>query len=459
MLMFNATIVDWTPRTVTPDQALLIRGDVIAEIGASADLRDRYPAEPAYDVRGRLVLPGVICAHTHLYSAFARGIGIPGKPPSDFPGVLRKLWWPLDRSLTHESVRLSALVGLVDAIKHGTTTVFDHHASPNAVNGSLDVIAEAVEQAGLRAVLCYEVSDRDGPTAAEAGIAENIRMIKSVRENSAPGRNVRQLIAATFGLHANLTLSERTLEICADHIKGLGCGCHIHVAEHEADQEASLQFSGKRAVERLATFGLLDSHAILAHCIHVDAWEMALLRESGAWITHQPRSNMNNGVGAQSFDTLRRGGVKVAIGSDGIGHDMFTEWQTAAFLHKLARRDPRAAPADAILDAGTRVNAELAESFFGKAIGRLIPGAAADVIVLDYDPYTPLTADTLLGHALFGFPSATVIGTIVAGQVLMWDRTLITLNEAAIAAEARAHAPEVWARYKENVPVERAENR
>lgn len=455
MLLFNATLVNWIPRTVTTGQALLIRGDVIAEIGASADLIERYPAEPAYDVRGRLVLPGVVCAHTHLYSAFARGIGIPGMPPSDFPDVLRKLWWPLDRSLTHESVRLSALVGLVDAIKHGTTTIFDHHASPNAIVGSLDVIADAVEQAGLRAVLCYEVSDRDGQAVADAGIAENVRFIQSIRENQAPGRSAeRQLVAATFGLHANLTLSERTLEACAGQIAELGCGCHIHVAEHESDQEASVRYSGQRAVERLAAFGLLDSHAILAHCIHIDGWEMALLRESGAWVTHQPRSNMNNGVGAQQFDTLRRGGVKVAIGSDGIGHDMFTEWQTASFLHKLARRDPRAAPADAILDAGTRVNAELAESFFGQAIGHLVAGAAADIIVLDYDPYTPLTADTLLGHALFGFPGSVVIGTIVAGQILMWDRMLLTLDEVAIAAEARAHAPDVWARYRENVPID-----
>ncbi|MHB8628593.1 MAG: putative aminohydrolase SsnA [Aggregatilineales bacterium] len=455
MLLFNATLVNWTPRAVTPDQALLIRDGTIADLGLSAELRERYPDEPGYDAGGRLVLPGMICAHTHLYSAFARGIGIPGTAPADFPAVLRKLWWPLDRSLTHESVRLSALVGLVDAIKHGTTTLFDHHASPNAIIGSLDVIADAVEQAGVRAVLCYEVSDRDGQAVAEAGIAENIRFVQAVQNDQAQARaNGRQLLGATFGLHANLTLSDRTLELCAEQVHQYDCGCHIHVAEHEADQEASLRFSGQRAIERLASFGLLDSHAILAHCIHVDGWEMGLLRKSGAWVTHQPRSNMNNGVGAQQFDTLRRGGVKVAIGSDGIGHDMFTEWQTASFLHKLARRDPRAASIDAIVDAGTRVNAELAESFFGQSIGRLMPGAAADVIVLDYDAYTPLTADTLLGHALFGFPGATVTGTIVAGQILMWDRALVTLDETAIAAEARAHAPEVWARYQANVPLD-----
>ncbi len=455
MLLFNATLINWTPRTVTADQALLIRDGTIADLGPSADLRERYPDEPGYDAAARLVLPGLICAHTHLYSAFARGIAIPGIPPSDFPAVLRKLWWPLDRSLTHESVRLSALIGLIDAIKHGTTTIFDHHASPNAIIGSLDVIADAVQQAGLRAVLCYEVSDRDGEAVMEAGVAENTRFIQSVQKGQAQARaDGRQLLAATFGLHANLTLSDRTLELCAEQVHQFESGCHIHVAEHEADQEASLQFSGQRAVERLASFGLLNSRAILAHCIHIDAWEMGLIRRSGAWVTHQPRSNMNNGVGAQAFDTLRRGGVNVAIGSDGIDHDMFTEWQTASFLHKLARRDPRAASIEAIADAGTRVNAELAESFFGQSIGHLIQGAAADLIVLDYEPYTPLTADTLLGHALFGFPSASVIGTIVAGQILMWDRALVTLDEAAIAAEARAHAPEVWARYQANVPLD-----
>ncbi len=306
------------------------------------------------------------------------------------------------------------------------------------------MIADAVDQAGLRAVLCYEVSDRNGPQAAEAGIEENTRFVRAVDHKRIKG---------LFGLHANLTLSDQTLAACAEAIGELGCGCHIHVAEHESDQAASLEQGGTRAVTRLADFGLLTDRTIVAHAVHVDSQEIGLLRDSRAWVTHQARSNMNNGVGTQAFERLQHEGVRVGIGTDGIDQAMFAEWQAAYFLHKAANRDPRAAPPGAILNAA-QVNAQLAEKHLGLPIGRLEPGAAADVIVLDYEPFTPLTADTLLGHALFGFPGAVVSGTIVAGQILMWERKLYTLDVAQIMAEARAHTPEVWARYAANVPPE-----
>src|SRR5690349_6601079 len=158
-LITNATLINWTPRQIEAERAVLIRDDKIAEIGPSADLITRYPDEERYDARRMLVMPGNICAHTHFYGAFARGLAIPGPAPRDFPEILRKLWWPLDKSLTLEDIKYSALVCLVDAVKHGTTTLIDHHASPNAIDGSLDVIADAVEESGLRAVLCYEVTD------------------------------------------------------------------------------------------------------------------------------------------------------------------------------------------------------------------------------------------------------------------------------------------------------------
>src|SRR5512135_1669915 len=182
MLITNATIVNWGPPvSILPGQAIYISGARIREVGPTAKIEELYPRDKHLDARGQLVMPGNICAHTHFYGAFSRGMAIPAAAPRDFPDILDKLWWPLDKSLREEDVRYSALVCLVDAIKHGTTTLFDHHASPNAIDGSLDVIAHAVDKSGVRAVLCYEVSDRDGEAGARAGIQENVRFIERTR--------------------------------------------------------------------------------------------------------------------------------------------------------------------------------------------------------------------------------------------------------------------------------------
>src|SRR5262245_27320196 len=232
MLIINATLVTWgEPNRILTDHAIMIQEGVIQAIGTSADLKSRFPQEERLDARGQLVMPGNICAHTHFYGAYARGMAIPGAAPEDFPQILERLWWPLDKALDRDTVRASALVSLVDAVKHGTTTLIDHHASPNFIESSLDVITKAVGESGLRAVLCYEVTDRDGDEKMHAGIAENIRFMRANR----PSR-----IGATFGMHASLTLSDAALRACVD-ATAADDGFHIHVAEHEADEEDSIK--------------------------------------------------------------------------------------------------------------------------------------------------------------------------------------------------------------------------
>jgi len=439
MLLTNAILVNWNPREITPDRALLIRDGVIVEIGATRDMLDKHPAEEQRDCKGRYLLPGNICAHTHFYGAYARGLAIPGPAPRDFPQILERLWWPLDKALMLESIYHSARVSLVDAIKHGTTTLFDHHASPNALEYSLDVIADAVSEAGLRGVLCYEVTDRDGPEKAAAGIAENIRFRESVQKRAA-GR-----FGAIFGLHASLTLGNETLRQCADSASGF----HIHVAEHEADEEDANAKYGVPVVTRLNEYGILNRNSIVAHAIHIDPWEMQILKLTETWVAHQPRSNMNNGVGAMRFDAMLRGGVKVVLGNDGFSNDMWSEWKAAYLSHKLARRDPRSAVGDAVALVGADHNATLASQLLGITVGTLVPGAAADCILIDYHPFTPLTEGNLPWHVLFGFESSMCVATICDGKVLMWDRVLQTMDEAQVMQDALAHAPEVWARYRE----------
>ena len=446
MLITNANIITWEPENrILEKYALYIESDRIKEIGTTKSLTAKYPKAKTLDARGQYVMPGGICAHTHFYGAFARGMAIPGSAPKDFPDILKKLWWPLDRSLDAEAVRYSALVCLVDAIKHGTTTLIDHHASPNSIEGSLDAIADAVLKSGVRASLCYEVTDRDGNEKANAGINENLRFIKRMETDPHPR------LAAAFGLHASLTLSGVTLEACRASAPD-GTSFHVHTAEHDSDEYDSLSKSGMRVIDRLQKHGLLGPRSIAVHGVHFDAREMEILKETETWLTHQPRSNMNNAVGMSAVESMLRLGVKVCLGNDGFSNAMWEEWKTAYLVHKLYHRDPRRMGGYDVTQMAIYNNAALANQFFPAApIGKIVPGAYADLMFVDYQPYTPMTAGNLPWHIIFGFQQSMVTTTIAAGKVLMKDRELLTLNEAEIAARSREIATRVWKKYEEEV--------
>ncbi|MCU0508597.1 MAG: putative aminohydrolase SsnA [Anaerolineae bacterium] len=425
---------------VIPDGAVYIEGDTIAEVGKTADLIAKHGAAERLDVGGKLVLPGMLCGHTHFYGAFARGMAIPGTPAVNFVEILEKLWWSLDLALYDEDVRYSALIFLVDAIKHGCTTMIDHHASPNAIDGSLDIIGEAVKEAGLRASLCYEVTDRNGMDGAAAGIQENARWLKKCREARDPQ------LAGSFGLHAALTLSDETLENSATAAQGLNTGFHIHVAEDAADQTESVRKYNLRVVERLQKFGILGPKSIAVHCVHLDEFEKDILRETGTHVTHQPRSNMNNAVGLPDVTGMLARGIPVALGNDGFSMFMVDEMKACYLAHKHNTRDPRTMPGDVVLDMAYKNNANLAQVFFPKPVGEITPGAFGDLVVWDYYPPTPMSPGNLPWHILFGVDAAVVTHTIASGKVLMKDRQLTFLDEAAIMARARELAVEVWKR-------------
>jgi putative selenium metabolism protein SsnA len=438
MLIVNGTLATFGEKSaLIPQGALLIQGDRIAAVGTTAELRKLYPGEKTLDAAGRLVMPGMICAHTHFYGAFARGMALKTEAPSNFPQILEYLWWRLDKTLEPEDVRYSALVCLVDAIRNGTTTLIDHHASPHAVDGSLDVIAQAVEESGLRACLCYEVSDRDGEEIATAGLKENERFIKQSRS---------ERIGATFGLHASLTLSDETLERAVGLAGDLGVGFHIHAAEDKADVDDSLKKYGLRVIERLQKAGILGPKTIAAHCVHIDAYETDFLRETGTNVVHNPRSNMNNAVGVADVLRMLRRGVNVGLGNDGFSNDMFREMEAAYLVHKLAQKDPRVMGADQVLEMGFQNNGRIAGLFFEHPLGELSAGAYADVIILDYVPTTPMDLGNLPWHLVFGMDGGQVRTTIVGGRLLMKERELLTLDEGAICARSRELAQKLWAR-------------
>jgi cytosine/adenosine deaminase-related metal-dependent hydrolase len=372
-------------------------------------------------------MPGNICAHTHFYGAFARGMAIPGAPPRDFPEILRRLWWPLDLALDAESIRLSVLPCLVDAIRHGTTTLFDHHASGNAIHGSLDVIARAVEQSGLRAVLLRVTCN-----------------VASMQAAWRPVAKAEPLISALFGSR------RRGLSMIPRRAGRRARGSHIHAAEHEVDEADSLARSGTRTVERLRAHGILGPRTLVAHGVHFDAAEIETMRATGTWLSHQPRSNMNNGVGVAPIETMLAAGLKVCLGNDGLSNAMWEEWKAAYLLHKVHHRDPRRMNGMDLARIAITNNADLASTHFpDAALGRIEVGAAADLILVDYHPNTTVTGANLPWHIVFGLQPGMVTSTMVAGRLLMRDRVLLTLDEAQIAAQARELAPVVWARYSE----------
>ena len=451
MLITNGTVVTWgRPNQILDGYGLLIEDGRIGAIGPSAELESRHGAAVRLDARGQYILPGNICAHGHFYSAFAVGMNVPHDPPITLPTILDRLWWPYDRALGEKEVRLAVEVGMVDAIKNGTTTYFDHHSSPNCIDGVLDLIASVVSDAGLRAVLCFEVTDRDGRQRARAGIAENARFVDRCSGGPIGGGR----IAANFGIHAPMTVSDDTLAACRESVPA-GVGFHVHVGEHEYDQYRSLAESGTRSVDRLFNHGMLGDRSIMAHAIHLDAREIMLLADTGTASSHQPRNNMNVGDGIAAVESQMRAGVRVCLGNDGLAPTMWREAEAAYFLQKIAHRDGRRLPADQLLEMAIYNNAALASLYFpDAAVGTVAEGAAADLILVDYHPATPMTPANIGGHLVFAMNESMITTTIVAGEVLMRDRELLTVDEQEVKARCREAAPAFWERYEAGVPDE-----
>lgn len=445
MLIHNATVVTWgTPNEVLANHAVAIQDGNILDVGPSTDMLAKHPDQQRIDADGKIVMPGQICAHTHFYGAYSRGMGIPCRPAKDFPEILNNLWYKLDRTLDDESVRLSAELFVLDAIRNGCTTLFDHHASPEAIDGSLDIIAEVIDRGGIRASLCYEVTDRNGKEGAKAGIRENERFLKKIKN----GENLNGRLSGTFGIHACLTVDDDTLANCAAANPG-DFGFHIHIAESQEDEWDSLYRTGKRCAQRLYDNNILNEKTILAHAVHVDVAEMELIREKKCHVSHQPRSNMNNAVGAAQVESMLAIGIPVCLGNDGFTFDMWSEWKAAYYLHKVIHRDPRRMGGYDVQQMAIYNNSALAGQAFGYGdkFGKIVPGAPADLIIVNHRPFTAFTAGNIPWHIIFGMNESMITDTIVEGKFLMKDRVLTTMDEKEIVARSIEKYPSVWEKF------------
>lgn len=413
------------------DPAEVRRADVRVRDGVVVDVAEpgTLAAEAGEDVvelGGRWVMPGLVCAHHHLYSALATGMPFLPETPDSFQRMLELVWWRLDEALTLDDVEVSGLVGGVGALRAGVTTVVDHHASPNAIGGSLEALDRALGAVGVRRVLCYEVTDRGGPDRAKAGLRAHEGLLGAPRDG---------MRAAMVGAHASFTLSDATLEACAALAREAGVGLHVHVAEAVDD----VRLVGESPVKRLARLGALLPGSVLAHCVHVDDDDLARVRDAGAWISHQPRSNMNNAVG---YAPVARFPDDVALGTDGIGADMLAELQAGYFRSQEGRVGWGPQRWMRALADGAR----LAGDTLGVPLGRIAPGHAADLVVLDPVPGPPLLAENLAAALVFRFGSSMVRDVMVAGDWKLRDRMPVGVGASEVDARAQDAARGIWGR-------------
>jgi putative selenium metabolism protein SsnA len=421
------------------DHELIYDDDLIIAIMPKGE----YPetCDTVIDATGKVVMPGYINAHMHFYSTMVRGLG-KAAPSTDFGEVLKNLWWRLDEKITHEDIYYSALIMQLEAIRKGCTTLVDHHAGPGAIAGSLDVLARSFAHTSLRGCLCYELSDRNGVAVTEAGLAENERFIRACQSHPS------KMMGALFGLHASFTLSDHTLQRAAAIASSLDAGFHIHVAEAESDQDQTYAISGKRVVQRLYDAGILGPKTIAAHCVHIDETERALLAETNTMVVHNPQSNLNNAVGIADLVALDAEGILIGLGTDAMTVDMPQEVRVALWAQHLKQHNPSAGFMEVARTLYCNNRQIAGRVIPGLNTGILQPGAAADIILVDYLPPTPLTDESALGHLIFGISGAPVDTTIVAGKTLMQNhRILLDIDEAEIAARSRTLSAALWNRF------------
>ncbi len=443
LLIKNATVVTLgTTNRVLHNHSLFVRDSVIEKIAPASTLaHSESTANRIIDAKRTVVMPGFINAHMHFYSTLVRGLG-KAKPSQNFMEVLNNLWWRLDRKLTQEDSYYSALVPLIAAIRSGTTTLIDHHASPFAITGSLQSIAQAVQETGLRASLCYETSDRDGAPIAQAGIEENIAFAKNCAAHS------NDALRAMFGLHASFTVSDATLEKSVQAAHDLNIGIHVHTAEAASDQESCLRDHKIRVVERFHKFGVLGEKTICAHGVHLSENELNLLAASKTAVVHNPQSNMNNAVGTADVLKMWEKGILVGLGTDAMTVNMREEVRTALWLQKLNARNPSVGFCE-MLATLLENNATIARRQWQHlSLGELREGGVADIVLLDYQAPTPFSTDTFLGHFAFGITQSNLRTTIANGRVLMHNFQLeIPVDEERIAARSQELAQALWQRF------------
>ena len=422
-------------RRIIPDGSLAIENGRVVEIGRSIKLKEK--PEETIDAKGKIIMPGLICSHTHLYGMLLRGAPLKIEPPTDFSQILQRVWWPMDEAMTREDAYASALISCLEFIRTGTTFFADTFSGPNAMTGVLDRIAAAVEQAGIRGFIAFEATERRTHAEGARGVRENERFIKKVKK--ARSTKVRGM----FSIHASFTVSDELLSYVRELASRYKVPVTIHTSEGPADVYHNYEQFGKRTVERLRDVGLLAADVVLAHCVDVNDDELAMIKHANAKVAHNPMSNMLNAVGVAPVVKMLAMGISVGLGNDGYIFDEFENIRAAFLLQKVALRDPRVISPVEVLEMATIRGAEL----YGveNELGSLEPGKLADIIIVNPSTApTPVRPESVLGHLVNTVSSRDVETVIVGGRALMRDRRILTLDEQEVVKIARKSAEKLW---------------
>ncbi len=380
--------------------------DIYIEAGILKFKKSFDKTDRIIDAENRVIFPGLVNAHHHIYSCLSKGI--PAETPfKDFLGTLENLWWKLDRALDMESVQLSTLLTLQDCIRNGVTTVFDHHISANFIENSLDVMADVFESFGLNGVLCFETSNRNGEEVFEKSLEENIRFCRK-HQNSG---NLKGMI----GLHALLTLDNQNLEKISQRTESSPIHCHI--AEGEIDEIQSTEKYGKSVIERLEQFDLLRKNSLLIHASNISEKEMEILKEKDIFITQAIDSNMNNALNIANISKLIDSGIKTTVGTDGMTSNILKAFKNSFLFTKFQNKNP---------DIGFPemkslfLNSFKLKTSFGFPLG-VLENEPADIVIFDYVPATPFDENTFLGHFIYGITESQARWVIKGDDIMLDD--------------------------------------
>lgn len=389
--IINARIYDY--KNYIENGYLLYDHQIVA-VGPMEEFRGHFET---YDARGKLILPGLLNGHTHIYSTLFRGCPLIASPTT-FTEVLEQTWWTFDRCLDLDAVRTSAYAYARQSLEMGVTALIDHHASGTILN-SLQTLHLALEDVGIKHLLCFETSNRFN---LEACIQENQYALR---------------LRGHFGMHASMTLSESTLDSISAVLGDQPI--HIHVAESKDDVQDAKEKYDELIVNRLARHGLLNPDSILGHCVHITDEEAALIKSHDCYVAINPTSNLNNAVGLYNYDTIASHKLNILVGTDGLGANVAKEYQYLYYLAKQKIGEPSGVPLDWVKDV-IQIGYDYYNRRSQRRIGRLETGYDSDFIIIDYDFITPISDKNIFAHVFFGvFESMKPQSVYIDGEKLV----------------------------------------
>lgn len=444
LLIKNGVLVTMDgQRRILENHAVAVEAGRIVEVDRTENLERKHSRAEAIDASGRIVMPGIICSHSHLYGMLLRGASLNIDPPSDFTQILQRVWWPVDEAMNFEDAYASALVACLEFAKSGVTTFADTYSGPNSISGVLDHIARAVGEIGIRGFISFEATERHSADEGAKGIQENVRFAEKVK----PESKARPL----FSIHASFTVSDGLIRRVKQLAQKYHAPVTIHTSEGLGDVHHNLEHYGKRTVERLRDVGLLGPDAVLAHCVNLNEKEISILKDTDTGVAHNPMSNMLNAVGVAPLLQMLRRNVRVGLGNDGYIFDMFENMRAAFLLHRVYHKDPNAIAPYTILEMATVNGAGLYG--VGREVGSIEPGKKADIILIKPSVLpTPLNASSVVGHLINTVDGDDVETVLVDGKPVVKNRKLVTFDEDKAQSIAQAAAAKLWDRLKTTKP-------